>query len=518
MILRQERERCNGRDGDTSMTQEEMRQILEIGVSLSMEKDFNKLLETILEQVMELTRCDAGTLYLLEGEHLKFQFMKNKSMDPGRGADWEGSGLPPVPLTRRNLCAMALLDKRTILVEDVRNCETYDFSGPARYDAMTGYHTKSLLVTPLWNRTGERLGVLQLINAMDETGAVCGFSEEMVLAVESVASQAAITIQNSRYISEVKGLIQSFVRMTSSAIDARTPYNASHTRNMAVYGERFLTYMNRVARRSGKGVLFSKAHREELLMSIWLHDIGKIVTPLEIMNKNARLSPVQYAEVKGRLKEVRLLARLAYLEGRSDQETWRQIQTETAQAQKLVDTVNRIGFLPDDLAGQVRELGEKRFTDEAGRELPWLTQEECGALQTRKGTISAEERRIMQDHVVLTDRFLAEVEFPKEYSHVREWAAGHHEMLDGSGYPKGLRGDQIPMEVRIITLLDVFEALIAKDRPYKKGIPVEQALEVLMEMAEKERKLDIGLVRMFAASRCWEEPKQERSLEEGQEV
>ena len=486
------------------MTRDDMQKVLEIGISLSEEKDFNRLLEKILEQVMEITNCDAGTLYLKDGDFLKFKIMRNDTMKTYQGGDGKDPGLPPVPITRQSVCALALLEDHTICVEDVRNSENYDFSGPIRYDAMTGYHTQSILVVPMHNRRGTSVGVLQLINAMDKDGKVCAFGQDMVMVVESIASQAAITIQNMMYIEDIRGLFQSFVKVMSSAIDERTPYNASHTRHMEQYGSHFIKYLNQKSREENGKCLFTPAQEEELLMSVWLHDVGKLVTPLEVMNKAARLTEEQKKEIFHRYEVMELKNKLALLEEKqSAEEAERQAQ-EIAKARELVERINSAGFLPEEALQQLLVLGEAVFSDGNGNQMPFLTPEERKLLSIRKGTLSEEERKIMENHVVITEKLLSEIRFTSDYSHVREWASSHHEYLDGSGYPKQLKGQEVPMEVRINTILDIFDALIADDRPYKPGMPVDKALTILTIMAEKEGKLDPQLTKQFVESRCWE--------------
>ena len=486
------------------MTRDDMQKVLEIGISLSEEKDFNRLLEKILEQVMEITNCDAGTLYLKDGDFLKFKIMRNDTMKTYQGGDGKDPELPPVPITRQSVCALALLEDHTICVEDVRNSDKYDFSGPIRYDAMTGYHTQSILVVPMHNRRGTSVGVLQLINAMDKDGKVCAFGQDMVMVVESIASQAAITIQNMMYIEDIRGLFQSFVKVMSSAIDERTPYNASHTRHMVQYGSHFIKYLNQKSREESGKRLFTPAQEEELLMSVWLHDVGKLVTPLEVMNKAARLTEEQKKEIFHRYEVMELKNKLALLEEKqSAEEAERQAQ-EIAKARELVERINSAGFLPEEALQQLQELGEAVFSDGSGNQMPFLTPEERKLLSIRKGTLSEEERKIMENHVVITEKLLSEIRFTSDYSHVREWASSHHEYLDGSGYPKQLKGQEVPMEVRIITILDIFDALIADDRPYKPGMPVDKALTILTIMAEKEGKLDPQLTKQFVESRCWE--------------
>ena len=485
------------------MTQEEVRKILNVGVLLSSERNLDRLLEKILSSVMDIAHCDAGTLYLLNQDKLYFTIMHNKTMGVCRGGDGRRPDIPPVALSRENVCALSLMEGRTINIPDVRKCHEYDLTGPVRYDAMTGYHTQSMLAVPMQNRKGEKIGVLQLINAEDAGGQVCPFPEEMELVLESVASQAAITIQNVRYLAEIQELFHSFVRVFVSAVDERSPYNASHTRHMAAYGERFLDYLNAQVEKNGRQAPFDAGRREELLMSIWLHDVGKLVIPLEIMDKQARLSHGQHQAFLHRMETLRLLGEIDALSGRREnlEGLWEDIN----KAGGLVESANTAGFVTDEMLESLKQLAERTYRDRDGKEKPWLTKEEFEMLSIRKGTLSDKERDVMQSHVVMTDRLLSQIQFSAELSHVREWAASHHEYLSGDGYPRHLSGDEIPPEVRILTILDIFDALTADDRPYKPGMPPERALSVLKDMAEKENRLDRELVEQFAKSRCWEQ-------------
>lgn len=486
------------------MREEKFRTFLEVGVSLSAERDYNRLLEKILHCVMELSNCDAGTLYLLEDGALHFKIMRNNTMNTYSGGDGSECGLPPVALNRESVCALALLDDETIRIEDVWNCQKYDLAGPMRYDAMTGYHTQSMIVVPMRNREGGKIGVLQLINAQDDNGAVCPFEDEVVLAVESVASQATITVQNVRYIAEIKDLFHSVVKMMSSAVDERTPYNGSHTRHMAQYGSRFLDFLNERRERTGEGLFFTPAHKEEVIMSIWFHDIGKLVTPLEVMNKMARLTPAQHSAFLHRMELIRLNGRIRMLSGQISAGECAALTDQARRAEALVEEIDTAGYLPDEKLAALSRLGEEKWLDEEGTAHPWIEEEELAMLSIRRGTLSEQERQIMEEHVQVTDKLLSQIQFSNDLSHVREWAAGHHELLNGSGYPRHLSGEEIPMESRIITILDIFDALVADDRPYKPGMPVEKALSILEAMAEKEGKLDSRLTRLFIESRCWE--------------
>lgn len=484
------------------MTQEAMRKVLKAGVMLSSEQDQNHLLDVILASVMELANCDAGTLYLLDGEALRFKVMHTNSLGTHSGGDGKDPDMPPVPLRRENVCAFCFLEGRTVRVEDVHTSTEYDFSGPIRYDAITGYHTQSMLVVPMRNREGEKLGVIQLINALDDEGKIQAFPEDMILALESVTSQAAVTIQNSRYMKEIRELFQSFVQVMSAAVDERSPYNANHSRRMARFGGRFVDFLNQ--RASGEELPFPPQRREELIMSILLHDIGKVTTPLEVMNKPERLYELQKTEIHRRMEAIRLLAKIACLEGRIAPEELESLDRETRETEEAIRKMSTAGFLPDERLEWLEGVRRRTYTDEEGREQPWLTEEEYAMLSIRKGTLSAEERSIMENHVVVTNKLLSKIKFSNDLSHVREWAASHHELLNGSGYPCHLKGDGIPMEARIITILDIFDALVAADRPYKPGMPVDKALSILDAMANKEGKLDPGLTALFVESRCWE--------------
>jgi len=482
------------------MTQEAMKKVLQAGVMLSSERDQNHLLDVVLASVMELANCDAGTLYLLDGDALCFKIMHTNSLGTHSGGDGKDPDMPPVPLRRENVCAFSFLEGRTIRVEDVHTSTEYDFSGPIRYDAITGYHTQSMLVVPMRNREGEKLGVIQLINALDEEGNVQAFPEDMILALESVTSQAAVTIQNVRYMKEIRELFQSFVRVMSAAVDERSPYNANHSRRMAEFCGRFVDYLNR---QTGEP-LFSHRHKEELVMSVWLHDIGKVTTPLEVMNKPERLYEVQKADIRHRMETIRLLGKVSLLEGRLSAGELETLDKETREAEETIWKISAAGFLPDERLAWLEEISRRTYIDGEGQERPWLTEEERALLSIRKGTLSAEERKIMESHVTVTDKLLSQIKFSNDLSRVRQWAAAHHELLNGSGYPNHLEAGAIPMEVRIITILDVFDALVADDRPYKPGMPVERALSILDAMANKEGKLDPDLTAKFIESRCWE--------------
>ena len=480
------------------MNPADMHRFLELSLALSSERDREALLTNILDTAIDLARCDAGTLYLLEPDGLRFCRMVTRSQGVRQGGHGDPITLPPVPLEEKYVCAYAALHAQSVRVDDVRRDARFDFSGSLRYDAMTGYRTVSMLVVPMRSDRGDLIGVTQLLNALDGRGAPVPFDRESELLLSAISSQAAISITNMSYSQQITQLLDSLVGALSTAIDERTPYNANHTRNMVRYASRFLDYLDAV----GHPWAFDADKRRTFLLAVWLHDVGKLVVPLEVMDKESRLGGRE-AHVAARFRLIGLLDRIALLEGRLTQEEYDRNAAALADAEALVERVNRAGWLSDELLAQVEALGARTYRDERGQVLPWITPEERVCLTVRKGTLTPQERRIMESHVEVTARILSQVSFPRTYAQVPQWAAAHHELLNGKGYPRRLTAPDIPPETRLLTILDVFDALTARDRPYKPAIPVERALSILRSMAE-EGAVDGELLELFVRSEAWE--------------
>ncbi|MEG2087213.1 MAG: HD domain-containing phosphohydrolase, partial [Angelakisella sp.] len=322
--------------------------------------------------------------------------------------------------------------------------------------------------------------------------------QECEQVIRALASQAAISLTNMNYAAEVQELLDSFVRVISTAIDARTPYNANHTRGMVRVGSQFIEWLNS----SNGDWQFTPEKKRLFLMSVWFHDIGKLTVPLEIMDKASRLGQ-QVPAVGYRFQVISLLNKIALMEGRITQEQYQQCDRDLADADSLIREANQVYQQSADQAKRIAQLGKRTYLDEQGNEQPWLTAAELASLSIPRGTLSPEERAAMQNHVVMTSRMLQEMKFPPEYDCVPEWAGMHHEFLNGKGYPKGLSGQELPKEARLLTVLDIFDAL-TQERPYSPAQPVEQALAVLDEMAASGQ-LDTAIVAMFKDSHAWEE-------------
>ena len=474
-----------------------LQKILDIGIELSKEKDTERLLDYILAAVMDITHCDGGTVYIKNENELEFKIMITKSRGIHQGGSGEKVMMPPVPLVKENVCACGVLYHGLINIPDVYENGMYDFSGPKKYDAITGYHTKSMMVVPMEDDHGNTIGVMQLINALDEEGNIIPFRKEYEQILSSVGSQAAICLINMNYAQQIRDMLDSFVRVMSTAIDARSPYTANHTRNMVAYGSRFIDWLNE----QDIGWTFDEKEKYVFLMSAWLHDIGKLITPQEIMDKQDRLAE-NYPIVMDRLEKIRLLTKIGQLEGKISEEEASGRFEKVQNAKNLVSQVNTIGYLTDELASEVNRLASRKFEEEDGTLHPWITKEEQEQLLIRKGTLTQDEREIMQEHVELTRTMLEQMAFGEEYKNVVTFAAQHHERLNGSGYPLGLKQDEICREVRLLVILDVFEALTARERPYKPPIPAEKALQILYDMAE-QGEIDTDILKLFEQSRAW---------------
>ena len=479
------------------MTNVSIDKLLDVGIALTAEKDDDKLLETILVGAMDISNCDGGTIYILRDNALDFKIMITRSMDFLKGGKHGAIDLPPVQMTRDNVCSCAAIDKVLINVADVYTDEKYDFSGPHRYDQMTGYKTTSMLVVPMEDDDGEIIGVLQLINAQDEAGVVVPFAKPYERVISSLASQAAICLTNMNLTAEVVELLDSFVRVMSTAIDARTPYNANHTRNMVKYAERFLVWLFE----NGDLWSYSEIQKRQFLMSIWLHDIGKLIIPLEVMDKQSRLGS-KLGDVLHRFELIELETRILYLKNEIDEAAYLARSDELADATATIFAADTAGFMTDENIAAILAIGKKTYAHADGEIEHWLSEQEIAALSVRKGTLTNDERIIMESHVTMTARMLAEIKFSRNYIQVPVWAASHHEYLDGGGYPNRYKAPEISSEVRLLTILDVYDALTACDRPYKKAMPAEKAFGVLESMVE-EGKLDGELVAMFKQSGAW---------------
>ena len=487
----------------------DLKRVLDIGIALTAERDHFKLFDLIVSEAMSLTRCEAGTLYILQDDKLYFKILRNDRMNVYEGRNGEPITMQPVALDEKYVCAYCAINKKSVNIEDVYADDNFDWKGPREYDRVTGYETRSMLVIPLVNHDEELIGVLQLMNAHDDDNNICGFGTDQEYVTYSLASQAAISLSNMIMLKELKDQMYSFVSSFATVIDARTPYNAKHTYNVAKYCTTFVDYLNKLNKLGKSPYCFDEEMREQLMLAAMLHDVGKVVIPLEVMNKSDRLSSM-LPVMRMRWKYIKLIIENKHLSGEMNDAEYEKSVEDLNNSIDFVEKSNVVPFLDDDAFAKIDSLESLVYTGPGDEKVEFITEEEREELKIRKGTLTAAERAKIEEHVVFTDKILSKIQFGSKYDKVRFIAGAHHEFINGSGYPNKLSGDDIPLEVRILTIMDVFDSLSSSDRPYRKQSSLAETFEILRAMA-KEGKLDIGLVEI--ARDCFVPPEEDEKKE-----
>ena len=477
--------------------------MIKLAIALSAEKDFDKLMQMILVEAMGICNCDAGTVYVLKDEFLYFHTMFTKSKGTTVEEQSKNINLPPVPLGRKNVCACAALDNKLINIPDVYESKEYDFSGAQKYDSITHYRTGSMLVIPMADEKNEIIGVLQLINAQDKDSKTIPFKKEFEETISALGSLAAVSLNNHRLAEEVNNLLHSFVEVMVDAIDARSSYNANHTRSMVGYASRFIDWLA-----ENKGEFdwkFTEDSKDAFLMSIWLHDIGKLIVPLEVLDKPDRLGNLK-AGIKSKIEIASLKEEILMLKDKSKEKECAEKIEKLKAAWEAIEKANMAGFLPDEQLDALREYGKISCKNADDTEEPLLNEKELEAITIRKGTLTDGERKQIQGHVSYTARMLEKMVFKGIYKNVPFWAGSHHELLNGNGYPNHIKGDELPKETRLLTIIDVYDALTAEDRPYKPPMPPEKAFSILESMRD-DGEIDGQLLSLFKESEAWNKNK-----------
>lgn len=481
-------------------------EMMNISIALSSEKKLDVILDMILHEARKITNADAGTIYMLHNNELRFHATQNDTLGIRKTAriiSW-----PSVKMSNENVSAYVCMTGETLNIQDVYNNNKFDFSGPKQYDAISGYKTKSMLVIPLTNHELEVIGVLQLINSKKNNGEIIGFSEDTQKIIMSLSSQAAVSITNAKLFQETKNIFKSFVRVMVTALDSQTPYNANHTKNMALMTDMFIDYLNKEHFEAHSKYSFSIDKKAEIMMSVWLHDIGKISIPLEVLNKPYRLGNKKDLEIitnridliKSKLRIRHLEARLQNNDKNNDESSSLWLKKNYAKlkhAKEIILLANKQDMIINDaMKKNLKNIYETKFK---GIDEKIITKQELAKLCIEKGTLLPNERKIIENHTLVTNKMLSEIKFKKPLKNIPDIISKHHELLDGTGYPNGITGKDIPVEARILTIIDIFESLTSIDRPYRKAFSVEKGLNIINDMAIA-KKLDLTLVNYFINS------------------
>ena len=466
----------------------------------------------------DMTRADGGTLYLRTDENtLKFEIVHTDSLDIHMGGT-QGDPISfyPIRLVKddgepnmQNVAACAVLKNETISIPDAYSNGEFDFTGTRKFDEKTGYRSQSFLAVPMTNHENEIIGVLQLINAKDsKTGEIKEFSELDQKLVESLASQAAITITKRQLIEAQKKLFDSFIKLIASAIDEKSPYTAGHCRRVPVLTNMIAEACCDIEHGPFKDFSMTDANKYELSVAGWLHDCGKITTPEAVVDKSTKLETIvdriemidTRFEVLKRDAEIAALRRKLDSLGEKDFSGDEQLASELEQFdddRAFIRMCNIGGeSMADDLQKRVEAIALYKWKDAEGNESNLLSDEEIYNLNIFRGTLNTEEREIINNHIIATIKMLGSLPYPKHLLNVPEFAGGHHEKMDGTGYPKGLKRNEMSVQARMMGIADIFEALTAGDRPYKKAMPMSQALTILGRM-KLENHIDPDLYDVF---------------------
>lgn len=474
-----------------------LKQLAAIGVALSAEKDVEKILEMIIVEAMDFADADGGTLYLTQPEdnYLTFTLVRNRTLGTTLGGKAGRIDWPPVPLEKdgkpnmTNVSAYAAITEEVVNIADVYEMENFDFSGTREYDRKNNYRSKSMLVVPMKDNEDRIIGVMQLINAMKE-GEPVPFTDDQQEMMESLASQAAVALNNAGLMRDLERLFNSLVTSIGTAIDEKSPYTGGHVRRVAELTIDIAHAVNEAATGALADFRLDEAKRKELQMAAWLHDIGKVTTPESLLDKSKKLETIiDRAEVvELKYEVVKLRARLDEMVKGGATENGKVIEERIRLLDEERDFVLKWND-PAHIPGKKELARLKEIADQRGT----LSENELYNLCISRGTLTDTERITIQNHVIVTKKMLSQLHFPKIFANVPEYAAGHHELLDGSGYPEGLSGDEIPMQARILAIADIFEALTAK-RPYKEPMPVNAALNILHTMVN-DGQLDGDIIQ-----------------------
>ncbi|MFQ6676517.1 MAG: HD domain-containing phosphohydrolase [Fidelibacterota bacterium] len=504
----------------------------EIGLALSREKQMPKVLEMIIDEARRITNADGGTLYMMidEGKRLKFEIMQTGS----KGIRFGGTAPDPVPEyiypvkvydpetgepNIHMVSAYVALTGETVNIEDAYEAEGFDFSGTRAFDKKNKYRSKSFLTVPLKNHLDEIIGVIQLINAQDpNTGEIISFSEDKQMLVESLCSQAAVAITNKQLIQQLEDLFESFIQVIAAAIDAKSPYTGGHCQRIPVITRMMGEAVNRTKEGPYADVFFDDDTMKELMISAWLHDTGKVATPVHVVDKSTKLETIYdrihdvetRIEILKRDEEIRYLKKRERLlkEGKTAEirklrKRFRERVARLEDDLEFLRTVNMGGeFLSREKKDRIRKIAGYRWRAN-GEARQFLTDDEVYNLSISRGTLTPEERKIINDHTVVTLDMLEKLPWPKGLKNVPLYAGAHHEKLDGTGYPKGLNAQEIPIQPRIVAIADVFEALTAKDRPYKKGKTLSETIRIMTFM-RNDYHIDPDLFDIFLKEKVYE--------------
>ncbi len=498
-------------------------QLTELSVALGASHDIDLLLERILLVAKSITNADGGTVYRPSPDRRSLRF--HLSVNDTLGLHVGGSGaadaaIAPVPLAGEhgepNLASVAAYAAnmgQSVNIADVYQAAGFNFSGMRAFDQQFGYRSQSFLTVPMRDHAGELLGVLQLINAKDPaSGAITTFSPTDQRFIEALAAQAAVALANQQLVRQLEELLEALVNLINIGIDEKSPYTGRHCQHVPV----LTMLLAEAASATGDGPLadfhMNDADRKELRLASLLHDCGKITTPVHVVDKATKLQTIhdRIEEVDTRfevlLRDAEIRALRQQLAGGDAEAIGERLRQEQARLRDEREFLRRANIGGEGMAEEdmqrVHRIAARRWTDPSGQDAPFLSADEVINLTVRYGTLTDEERKIINNHIVMTVRMLESLPWPKHLRRVPEFAGGHHERMDGKGYPKGLTGAEMSIPARAMAIADIFEALTANDRPYKTPKPLSEALRILGRFSQNGH-IDPDLFDIFVRRKVY---------------
>ncbi len=481
-----------------------IRTLNEIGYALSAQPTQAALLDLVLSRARQVLSADGGSIYLVDRDAgtLRFANAQNDSQPfrPNRQL---------LPLDDSSLAGRVATTGKALLLEDAQAIPLDAPWRPSfRFDHETGYQTRSLLLVPMLDRDEEVIGVLALVNRKAAAGRpltgfdrVQAFTEHDGELLGSIASQAAVAIENHRLYRDIRNLFDGFVNAAVTAIEARDPSTGGHSHRVAALTDRLARAVDEAHSGPYAAQHFSPQELTELHYAAMLHDFGKVGVREQVLLKAHKLYSWEMDAVEARFRIAALQVMLEGVEASLAREDTRDRLALLQRDLSLVRRLNRPGEVPT--PGEIQELFRiSAAWHLAGDGSPLLQPEEVDRLTITHGSLDADERREIQKHVSHTHHFLTLIPWTRDLRRVPELAWAHHEKLDGSGYPRGLKGDEIPLGARLMTVADIFDALTAGDRPYKPGMPAEAAVTILRDEAARMH-IEAEAVELFAARRLW---------------
>ena len=522
---------CKRLQSELDSQTSELSSLNEIGIALSAEQDYDKLLDLILSKSREVTNCDAGSLYLLEetknlGNRLIFKLVQNDTLTNLEFKEYA------LPLTRTSMAGYVTLTGELVNLEDVYKIpEGADYAFNKAFDLKFNYRTKSMLVAPMKDHKNKIIGVLQLINRKKSKNVmltsdavvedeVIPFDEKTFGLINSLASQAAVSIENNKLYQNIQNLFEGFVKASVLAIEQRDPTTCGHSERVSLLTVGLAELVDRAASGKYKDIYFTRDQLKEIRYAGLLHDFGKVGVRESVLVKGKKLYPGEMEYIRSRFDFIKKSIECKYLEKKLSiindkkvdnyQKYFDEIDKESKEELmkldaylKEIEDANIPSILEDEMFDELTNIAGKMYRDYSGGELHYLTPYELNLLSIRKGTLDDKERWEIESHVIHSYEFLKKIPWTNELENVPNIAYTHHEKINGSGYPLGIRGEKIPVQSKMMAVADIYDALTARDRPYKKAVSHEKALDII-GYEVKGNLVDADLFNMFVEGKVYE--------------